>query len=400
MRTYRCEDAGPATAGPAQASIEPLQRLKEGNQLVLLCSAQIAVVVDDSSGLAAVPQNGLIPCEREQVVHQREMGAHAPQRWGAHHVRGSLAAVLDDAVSGSYVVQQEVGVWVDGLAAERRRYGEGAPVNHGSGRSRGDRRNVADGAADLVKEVGARLSVGCGSQRCIARRRLGGAHKAGKVIDILQPVRAGLVFGVGCGLANRGGVGGVEPVGDALLVQVRVTGERQKAGLLVLPAKPAAANRAAGFRYRDLDERSGDKASALARLVLCNLEQCVAVDGLNKTIAESIGGGTQRADVLRARHAFFSDVADGTLVDQRSVRDAVSTIVDEDGGIHEVAEGVLMSNTQFGELAGAAHVGRGVAVHAGTGVIHRAYALRNVLFVHEGHFVSGKRRGIGEAVAY
>src|SRR5262249_59321259 len=107
----------------------------------------------------------------------------------------------------------------------------------------------------------------------------------------------------------------------------------------------------------------------------------------DKTIGQNIGGGAQSADVLSARHAFFRDVADGTLVDQRSVRDAVSTIVDEDGGIHEVAEGVLMANTQFGDLAGAADVGRGVAVHAGTGIVDWAYALRNVLFVHEGHFV-------------
>src|SRR5262249_59785064 len=170
--------------------------------------------------------------------------------------------------------------WVDGLAAERRRYSEGAPVNHSSSRSGGDRRNMADGAADLVKEVGAGLGVGSGRQRGVTRRRLGGAHKAGKVVDILQPVGTGRVFGVGCSLAHVGVVGGIEPVGDALLVQVGVTGERQKAGLLVLPAKPAAANRAAGFCYRDLDERAGDKPSALGRLVLFTLEHRLAFDCL------------------------------------------------------------------------------------------------------------------------
>jgi len=47
-----------------------LQRLQERNQLVLLRSAEVTVIVDNSRRFATVVQDGIVAGERQQIMHQ------------------------------------------------------------------------------------------------------------------------------------------------------------------------------------------------------------------------------------------------------------------------------------------------------------------------------------------
>src|SRR5258708_183042 len=208
-----------SSASPAKVTATTLQRVQERNQLVLLSGAQCTVVVDHTVGLAVVTQNGIIPRERQKVMHQSKVGTHSPQGRGAHLVGCGLSAVLDNAVPGSHVVQQEVAERVEGLIAQRRRHSELPLVDHGPSGNGGDRRHVADGATDGVEDVSASLRVRSRRQRGVARRGLGGAHKAGKNIDGIKSVGFHFVLRIVRGLAPCTVVGGVEPLCDALLVQ-------------------------------------------------------------------------------------------------------------------------------------------------------------------------------------
>ncbi len=61
---------------------------------------------------------------------------------------------LDDAIASADVVEQEIAVGVEGDATECIGNGESAAVDFCSGRSSGQRGDVAGGAANFVEEVG------------------------------------------------------------------------------------------------------------------------------------------------------------------------------------------------------------------------------------------------------
>src|SRR5258708_38127211 len=95
-------------------------------------------------------------------MHHSEVGTQSPQRRGAHLVGCGLATVLHNAVSRAYVVQQEITERVDGLVAQCCRHDECASVDRCPCRNGGERAHMADGAADLVKQIGAGNGVRCG----------------------------------------------------------------------------------------------------------------------------------------------------------------------------------------------------------------------------------------------
>ena len=192
---------------------------------------------------------------------------------------------------------------MDDLAAHCCGHGKGSAVDDCSGRSGGDGAYVADVAADCVKQACASLRIGSGRQRGITRRGLGGAHETGKVVNVRQTVGVIMVFRIGYRVAQGGAFRWLQAAGHTLLVYVGIGRERQQAGLLVLPAEPAATNCAPSFRNRNLDELSCNLAAALAGLVLGNGKQRITVNGFNKAIAQSVGGGTQRIHVFASRHA-------------------------------------------------------------------------------------------------
>src|SRR5687767_4904979 len=100
-------------------------------------------------------QDHLIAVERCAVMPQPVAAAHAPKRRRADLITSRLSAVLDDAVAGSHVVQQEVAERADALIAERRRYREIAAVDHRARSGGDDLGGVTDAAADGVEDAGA-----------------------------------------------------------------------------------------------------------------------------------------------------------------------------------------------------------------------------------------------------
>src|SRR5207249_6587652 len=92
-----------------------LERVEEEDELVLLRVAERAVVVDHGSGLAAMPEDGLVAVERGAVVHQPVAVPHSRERRGADLVARALPAVLDDAIAGADVVEEEIAEGVDPL---------------------------------------------------------------------------------------------------------------------------------------------------------------------------------------------------------------------------------------------------------------------------------------------
>src|SRR3954451_6052456 len=98
-----------------------LQRLQEGDQLITLCGAQRAIVVDYARRLARVTQDRFVEGQCLSIVHVAIVCAAAPQWRGAQLVARRLPAVLDDAVARADVMQQEVTERMDGLIAQRVR---------------------------------------------------------------------------------------------------------------------------------------------------------------------------------------------------------------------------------------------------------------------------------------
>ena len=135
-------------------------------------------------GLASVTFDGVFQGQRLEVVHVARMHAESPQRHGAQFIGGILRRILDDAVAGFDVMEQEVAVGVNDFIAQGFRHGECSAVDNRSCGRGDDGADVAGGAADLLEYVLARLSgSGCG-ENCVARRSLRAANELSEVVDI------------------------------------------------------------------------------------------------------------------------------------------------------------------------------------------------------------------------
>ena len=175
-------------------------------------------------------------------MHKHRAHAHAPQRCGADaigarvvalhrelfpvHLRHASAVVLrhrhNDAIAGTDVVQQEVAVGVKGLVAERGGNHELAAVDLRACRCCGQRRNMADVAADLGEQ---RLALADRRGRGlahVARRTLCGAHETREVIDVGEPIRPALVIRLSRRVTQIGHFVGLQRVGDAHLIEVSI----------------------------------------------------------------------------------------------------------------------------------------------------------------------------------
>src|SRR5437667_12280298 len=133
----------------------------------------------------------LVAGQRFAVMHQAATRPHAPERSRAQLVLRALTAVLDDAVSGADVVQQEISERMDPLVTQRRRHRELAAVDDGPCGGRRYRSNVADVAADLIEETRALLRVEGGRELFVARRRFRRAHEARECLDVVAVLRFG-----------------------------------------------------------------------------------------------------------------------------------------------------------------------------------------------------------------
>ena len=87
------------------------------------------------------------------IVHEAIPGSESPE-WRSSHFEGRLApSVLDYAITGPDIVEQEVRIGMDDLVAKRSRDDICSAICGSSRSRRVDVRDVADGAADLAEEL-------------------------------------------------------------------------------------------------------------------------------------------------------------------------------------------------------------------------------------------------------
>ena len=118
---------------------------------MLVLRGQVAEAVPFLFGFAVVAVDGAFEREGFEVVHVARMRAEAPERDGAQFVSGVLRGILDDAVAGADVVEEEVAVGMDDPVAERVRHGERSAIDDHAGASSDDGADMASGAADGFK---------------------------------------------------------------------------------------------------------------------------------------------------------------------------------------------------------------------------------------------------------
>src|SRR5207245_1198718 len=143
---------------------------------------------------------------------------------------------LNDAVTGSDIVEKEVAVRMKLLFAERVRDGVGATIDLCAGGSGGQSLYVAGLAADGSEQFGAMASLGSLRQLGIASRSFAGAHEAREMVDVGKAVGARLVIGFADGIANTGDFVWLEAAGAAQLVEIGVGADGDKTGVMVLHA--------------------------------------------------------------------------------------------------------------------------------------------------------------------
>src|SRR5882762_1490906 len=136
--------------------------------------------------------------------------------------------------------------------------GERATVDLRASRRRGQRFYVTSDAAHFNEQGETFLSCGTAGELRIAAGRFRGAHEACEAIDIGKAVGAGLVIGFRSVIANIGYLIGLQAVGDAHFVEVRIAGEREQAGVLVLPAEAADAHLSGSFHDGDIKDLTAD----------------------------------------------------------------------------------------------------------------------------------------------
>src|ERR1700747_2682234 len=90
-------------------------------------------------------------------MHVPRVHAESPQRHGTQFVGGILRWILDDAVAGLDVVEQEVAVRMDDLISQGLWDSECSAVDDRSGRGGDDGADMAGGAADPPEQRLARL---------------------------------------------------------------------------------------------------------------------------------------------------------------------------------------------------------------------------------------------------
>src|SRR3977135_4164217 len=137
-----------------------------------------------------------------------------------------LARALQDTVSGAHIVHQEIAVWVPSDGAWSSGNGKRATIDLCSRGRSGQRFNMTGSTTDFLEQAQALVRSRTAGKRRIARGRLGRANEAGEVVHVGKAVRPGRVIRLADGVAEIGHLIGLQAIGDAHLVEVRVAGER------------------------------------------------------------------------------------------------------------------------------------------------------------------------------
>src|SRR6266404_5914892 len=138
--------------------------------------------------LAPVTVDCILKCQRIAVMHKAVSHARAPQRRCPQLGRRFLPTILNDAVSGSDVMQQKVAERMNDLVPERLWHGQSAAVDQRVRRGRHNGAHVTNAAANGFKHVRPLLSVRSDGNRQIPRRCLRGAQKTSKSVDVVSRI--------------------------------------------------------------------------------------------------------------------------------------------------------------------------------------------------------------------
>src|SRR5438876_6239699 len=160
--------------------------------------------------------------------------------------------------------------------------------------------------------------------------------------------------------------------------------------MLRIPPKSSAADVAGSLGDRHLNEFAGDAAAALRWLIVGNGKQGVAIDGFHETIAQGIGGGAEGADGFAAGNTLLRLGTNRAVIHQRAAGNRVGAIIDEDGGVHELAKAVPVTHAQLGDLADAAGHGILVAIGARLLVVDRSQTIGDGFLFFEVLHVGGE----------
>ena len=97
--------ASEARASHRRPRAAALEGTQEGDELILLCGAQVVEVVGYGLSFAVVTLNGVEEGARAAVMQQLRARAHSPKWRRAHFLSGFLSAGLHDAVTCADIVQ-------------------------------------------------------------------------------------------------------------------------------------------------------------------------------------------------------------------------------------------------------------------------------------------------------
>jgi hypothetical protein len=143
---------------------------------------------------------------------------------------------------------------------------------------------VPAGAVDLLEKSATLLRDGATLR--IGRRCLGSANESGKVVDIGEAVRARSIVGLGDGIADIGDFVRLEAVGNAHFVEISIAGEREQAGVLILPAETAYAHLSGRFHDGHEENLAADFPMRGFALLLREIGEGLVGDGLHKAVSQ------------------------------------------------------------------------------------------------------------------
>src|SRR5438034_1018788 len=140
----------------------------------------------------------------------------------------------------------------------------------------------------------------------VAGGSFGGAYEARETIDVGEAIGAGLVIGLAGGVAQAGDFVGLEAAGDTHFVEIGVSREGQKAGMLVLPAEAANGGLAGGLENGNVEDLAANLFVVFLTLFPSEVHESLIGDGFHKAIAQEIQRNTESADFFGIRNAFLN----------------------------------------------------------------------------------------------
>src|SRR5271166_382838 len=185
-------------------------------------------------------------------MHETSLLTQSPQRSRSKFVGCALRSNLNDSITRTNIVQQEVSKRMDDFVPQSIWNCKCATIHSRSGGSRDNRFHMAGAAAELAKKMVTDLGGRSCSKRHISRGNHGSPYELSEV-DVSQAKVIRLIFGVLRSLENCGDVFRAQPVRDSHLVEIGVGNKGEQAAVLILPPEASDAGLSRSLENRRLD---------------------------------------------------------------------------------------------------------------------------------------------------